>query len=130
LRQIDPPLDMGNDFAMDIASGDDIFTKQRNILEEIAFRDTWGKSADPFIAMIYGRLMLMRDLLAENGSIYVHCACRLCSQSGLCWTRYSQVSSAAKIIWKKDAGGKRCEKDRPALAQNIRQDNRLLKDGE
>ncbi len=43
------------------------------MLEEIAYRDTWGKGADSFISMIYERLVLMRDLLAEDGSIYVHC---------------------------------------------------------
>ncbi|MFA4916281.1 MAG: hypothetical protein WC560_06390 [Syntrophales bacterium] len=48
--------------------GGDTFTKKPNILEEIAYRDTWGKGADSFIAMIYERLVLMRDLLAEDGS--------------------------------------------------------------
>ena len=78
LIYIDPPFDVGADFSMDIEipSSDgtsDTFTKKPNILEEIAYRDTWGKGADLFIAMIYERLVLMRDLLAEDGSIYVHC---------------------------------------------------------
>jgi len=73
LIYIDPPFDVGADFSMDIEIGRDTFTKKPNILEEIAYRDTWGKGADSFIAMIYERLALMRDLLAEDGSIYVHC---------------------------------------------------------
>jgi hypothetical protein len=78
LIYIDPPFDVGADFSMDIEipSSDgtsDTFTKKPNILEEIAYRDTWGKGADSFIAMIYERLVLMRDLMAEDGSIYVHC---------------------------------------------------------
>lgn len=72
LIYIDPPFDVGADFSMDIEIGGDTFTKRPNILEEIAYRDTWGKGADSFIAMIYERLILMRDLLAEDGSIYVH----------------------------------------------------------
>src|SRR4030043_1324640 len=77
LMTIDPPFDVGADFSMDIEipSSDgtsDTFTKKPNILEEIAYRDTWGKGADSFIAMIYERLVLMRDLLAEDGSIYVY----------------------------------------------------------
>jgi DNA modification methylase len=72
LIYIDPPFDVGADFSMDIEIGDETFTKKPNILEEIAYRDTWGKGADSFIAMIYERLVLMRDLLSENGSIYVH----------------------------------------------------------
>ena len=85
LIYIDPPFDVGADFSMDIEipsslppdkgglKGVETFTKKPNILEEIAYRDTWGKGADSFIAMIYERLILMRDLLAEDGSIYVHC---------------------------------------------------------
>ena len=79
LIYIDPPFDVGADFSMDIEIGDDTFTKKPNILEEIAYRDTWGKGADSFIAMIYERLVLMRDLLAEDGSIYIHCDWRVTS---------------------------------------------------
>jgi adenine-specific DNA-methyltransferase len=77
LMYIDPPFDVGADFSMDIEIGDETFTKKANILEEIAYRDTWGKGADSFIAMIYERLVLMRDLLAEDGSLYVHCDWRV-----------------------------------------------------
>lgn len=77
LIYIDPPFDVGADFSMDIEIGDDTFTKKPNVLKELAYRDTWGKGADSFIAMIYERLVLMRDLLAEDGSIYVHCDYRV-----------------------------------------------------
>lgn len=85
LIYIDPPFDVGADFSMDIEIGDpstgsgqvDTFTKRPNVLEELAYRDTWGKGADSFIAMIYERLIVMRDLLADDGSIYVHCDWRV-----------------------------------------------------
>jgi len=77
LIYIDPPFDVGADFSMDIEIGGDTFTKRPNVLEELAYRDTWGKGADSFISMIYERLVLMRDLLAEDGSIYVHCDWRV-----------------------------------------------------
>ncbi len=77
LIYIDPPFDVGADFSMDIEIGDNTFTKRPNVLEELAYRDTWGKGMDSFIAMIYERLVLMRDLLAEDGSIYVHCDWRV-----------------------------------------------------
>ncbi|MFO0753319.1 MAG: site-specific DNA-methyltransferase [Thermodesulfovibrionales bacterium] len=77
LIYIDPPFDVGADFSMDIEIGDETFTKKPNILEEVAYRDTWGKGADSFIAMLYERLSLMRDLLADDGSIYVHCDWRV-----------------------------------------------------
>lgn len=83
LIYIDPPFDVGADFSMNIEIGDpesgtsEQFTKEPSILEEIAYRDTWGKGADSFISMIYERLTLMRDLLADEGSIYVHCDWRV-----------------------------------------------------
>ena len=77
LIYIDPPFDVGADFSMDIEIGGETLTKNPNILEEIAYRDTWGKGSDSFLAMIYERLVLMRDLLAEDGSIYVHCDWRM-----------------------------------------------------
>jgi len=81
LIYIDPPFDVGADFSMDIKIGDgedeESFTKKPSVIEEIAFRDTWGKGADSFITMMYERLKLMHDLLAEDGSIYVHCDYRL-----------------------------------------------------
>ncbi len=77
LIYIDPPFDVGADFSMDIEIGGETLTKKPGVLEELAYRDTWGKGADSFIAMIYERLVLMRDLLAEDGSIYVHCDWRV-----------------------------------------------------
>jgi DNA modification methylase len=77
LIYIDPPFDVGADFSMDIEVGDENLTKKPSVLEELAYRDTWGKGADSFINMIYERLILMRDLLADDGSIYVHCDWRV-----------------------------------------------------
>jgi site-specific DNA-methyltransferase (adenine-specific)/adenine-specific DNA-methyltransferase len=77
LIYIDPPFDVGADFSMDIEVGGETFHKEPNLLEQIAYRDTWGRGADSFISMIYERLILMRDLLAEDGSIYVHCDWRV-----------------------------------------------------
>ena len=72
LIYIDPPFDVGADFSMDIEIGDDTFTKKPSILEELAYRDTWGRGADSFISMIYERLILMRDLMTTDASIWVH----------------------------------------------------------
>lgn len=77
LIYIDPPFDVGADFSMDIEIGGETFHKEPNILEQIAYRDTWGRGADSFIAMMYERLVLMRDLLSPDGSIYVHCDWRV-----------------------------------------------------
>ncbi|MCL4677749.1 MAG: site-specific DNA-methyltransferase [Alphaproteobacteria bacterium] len=77
LIYIDPPFDVGADFSMDIEIGGETFHKEPNLLEQIAYRDTWGRGADSFISMIYERLILMRDLMSIDGSIYVHCDWRV-----------------------------------------------------
>jgi adenine-specific DNA-methyltransferase len=102
LIYIDPPFDVGADFSMDIAIGDDTFTKKPNILEEIAYRDTWGKGADSFIAMIYERLILMRDLLAEDGSIYVHCDPRVNTYiRAICDEVFGRENFVNEIVWQR-----------------------------
>ncbi|MBW2630585.1 MAG: site-specific DNA-methyltransferase [Deltaproteobacteria bacterium] len=112
LIYIDPPFDVGADFSMDIEipSSDgtsDTFTKKPNILEEIAYRDTWGKGADSFIAMIYERLVLMRDLLAEDGSIYVHCDWRVNSHIRMVLDEvFGADRFINEIVWCYTSGGK------------------------
>ena len=96
LIYIDPPFDVGADFSMDIEIGDETFIKNPNILEEIAYRDTWGKGADSFISMIYERLKLMRDLLADDGSIYVHCDWRVNSNLRLI---LNEIFGTDYLIW-------------------------------
>src|SRR3989338_7100945 len=100
LIYIDPPFDVGADFSMDIEIGDDTFTKKPNVLEEIAYRDTWGKGADSFIAMIYERLRLMHDLLAEDGSIYVHCDWRVSGYMRLVLDEvFGKQNFVNEIVW-------------------------------
>ena len=105
LIYIDPPFDVGADFSMDVEIGGDTFTKKPNVLEELAYRDTWGKGADSFIAMIYERLVLMRDLLAEDGSIYVHCDWRLSYLLRSCLSEiFGDSCFANEIAWKRRGG--------------------------
>jgi DNA modification methylase len=102
LIYIDPPFDVGADFSMDIEIGDETFHKEPNILEEIAYRDTWGKGADSFIAMIYERLSLMRDLLADDGSIYVHCDWRVNSYIRLVLDEIFGIDQMQnEIVWQR-----------------------------
>lgn len=100
LIYIDPPFDVGADFSMDIEIGDDTFTKKPNILEEIAYRDTWGKGADSFVVMLSERLLLMKDLLSDVGSLYVQCDWRM---SGclrlLCDEVFGKDQFQNEIIW-------------------------------
>lgn len=106
LIYIDPPFDVGADFSMDITIGDEeegeSFTKKPSVIEEIAYRDTWGKGADSFIAMIYERLKLMHELLADDGSIFVHCDWRVSSYMRLILDEvFGSNNFRATVAWKK-----------------------------
>ena len=77
LIYIDPPFDVGADFSLNIEVGDETLTKEPSVIEEVAYRDTWGRGTDSYLSMIYERLQLMRDLLGNEGAIYVHCDWRV-----------------------------------------------------
>lgn len=72
LIYIDPPFAVGADFGFNIEIGGETAEKKQNIIEEIAYRDTWGKGISSYLTMMYERLKLMHNLLADDGSIYVH----------------------------------------------------------
>ena len=111
LIYIDPPFDVGANFSIGIPVGEDKFTKRPNILEEIAYRDTWGNGTDSFISMILERLMLMRDLMTSDGTIYVHCDWRVSSYLRLVLDEvFGKKNFCGEIIWKKDAVGKGAKK--------------------
>jgi adenine-specific DNA-methyltransferase len=102
LIYIDPPFDVGADFSMDIEIGDETFTKKPNILEEVAYRDTWGKGADSFISMLYERLILMRDLMQPEGSIYIHIGSKVSHLiRAIAEEVFGRDKSRAELIWKR-----------------------------
>src|SRR3989344_7582419 len=73
LIYIDPPFATGDDFSFTVNTGDQAeITKEPSALEVKAYRDTWGKGMQSYLQMMYDRLVLMKELLADNGSIYVH----------------------------------------------------------
>jgi len=74
LIYIDPPFDVGADFTMQVAigEGNENAEKDQSLLEMVAYRDMWGKGTDSYLHMMYERLALMKELLKETGSIYIH----------------------------------------------------------
>jgi len=74
LIYIDPPFATGADFRFTARIGDEgkQVDKDRSAIEEKAYRDTWGGGIESYLSMMHPRLVLMKDLLASNGSIYIH----------------------------------------------------------
>ena len=81
LIYIDPPFDVGADFTMNVPIGDgnETIGKDQSTLEMVAYRDMWGKGTDSYLHMMFERLTLMKEMLSENGSIFVHCDWRVTS---------------------------------------------------
>lgn len=69
---IDTPFFTGADFTIRTKVGDEEIEKAPSIIEERAYKDTWSGGIASYLKYMYERLVLMRELLAENGSIYVH----------------------------------------------------------
>jgi adenine-specific DNA-methyltransferase len=104
LIYIDPPFATGADFSVKLKVGDDEFVKQPSILEEHAYRDTWGHGYDSYLTMMYERLLLMRELLSADGTIYVHCDWRLCHALKLMLDEiFGADRFMCQIIWKRSS---------------------------
>ena len=75
LIYIDPPFHTGDDFSHKILVGDTdtpVSRKEPSVVEEVAYRDTWGGGYSSYLSMMTDRLRLLRALLSERGSIFVH----------------------------------------------------------
>src|SRR3989304_1375220 len=74
LIYIDPPFATGADFTFltEIGDGAAEVVKEQSIIEEKAYRDTWGYGTDSYISMMRDRLLLLRELLSPSGTLYVH----------------------------------------------------------
>ena len=74
LIYIDPPFATGADFSFKAPigeSGEDAF-KEQSAIEEVAYRDTWGQGRNSWFKMMFDRLRLMRELLSDQGTLYIH----------------------------------------------------------
>lgn len=72
LIYIDPPFDTGDDFSLRIPLDGESFVKEPSVIEMKAYRDTWGRGLDSYLHWFYETAILLRELLAKKGSIYVH----------------------------------------------------------
>jgi DNA modification methylase len=81
LIYIDPPFDTGADFSFTAtvadhpeALNDDsfTFTKEASVIEQKAYRDTWGRGINSYLQWFYDATVLLHELLNQDGSLYVH----------------------------------------------------------
>ena len=72
LIYIDPPFDSKADYRTKINLPGIEIEQKPTVLEQAAYSDTWKDGTVSYLRMMYPRLLLMRELLSEKGSIYVH----------------------------------------------------------
>jgi adenine-specific DNA-methyltransferase len=72
LIYIDPPFWTNENYYATFGLGDAEITKAPSMIERLAYKDIWEGGIDSFLDMLYPRLQLMRRLLTEDGSIFVH----------------------------------------------------------
>ena len=74
LIYIDPPFATGADFSFSAPIGDsgNEIPKEQSIIEEKAYRDTWGRGLNSYVPMMWDRLRIMKELLSQTGTIAVH----------------------------------------------------------
>ena len=105
LVYIDPPFDVGEDFTTTVEIGDSSLVKTPTVLERQAFQDTWGNGDDSFLAMIHERLRLIRDLMSDEGTIYIHCDWRVTAYYRLlCDEIFGKDNFLNEIIWQSAVG--------------------------
>lgn len=72
LIYIDPPFDSKADYRTKINLPGANLQQKPTVIEQFAYADTWEEGTISYLKMIYPRLVLMKELLSERGSIYVH----------------------------------------------------------
>ena len=72
LIYIDPPFDSKADYRTPITLPNASVSQRPTVIEQFAYADTWEEGTISYLKMIYPRLMLMKEMLSEKGSIYVH----------------------------------------------------------
>ena len=103
LIYIDPPFDSGADYVRKVAlrgKKEDLEAEGHSVIEQTQYTDIWAN--DNYLQFMYERLILMRELLTDNGSIYVHCDWRMNSYLRLVMDEiFGRSFFVNEIIWKK-----------------------------
>ena len=72
LIYIDPPFDSKADYRTKVILPSGAMEQKPTVIEQFAYSDTWKEGTVSYLKMMYSRLVLIKELLMETGSIYVH----------------------------------------------------------
>ena len=100
LIYIDPPFDSKADYRTKVNLPGVELEQKPTVIEQFAYSDTWSDGTASYLAMITPRLILMRELLADTGSIYVHIDARLSHYLKIVMDEvFARHNFVSQIIW-------------------------------
>lgn len=106
LIYIDPPYDSKADYRTKITLPNGNIEQRPNVLEQFAYSDTWKEGTVSYLKMMYPRLYLMRELLSDKGSIYVHVDWHVGHYVKLLMDEiFDKSNFTNEIIWSYKSGG-------------------------
>ena len=107
LIYIDPPFDSKADYRTKINLPGVEIEQKPTVLEQAAYSDTWKDGTVSYLKMMYPRLLLMRELLSEKGSIYVHIDWHVGHYVKILMDDiFGKSNFRNEIIWGYDIGGR------------------------
>lgn len=107
LIYIDPPFDSKADYRTKVTLPGVDLEQKPTVIEQFAYADTWKDGTISYLKMMYPRLALMRELLSENGSIYVHIDWHVGHYMKILLDDiFGKDNFVNEIIWKKYSGVK------------------------
>ena len=105
LIYIDPPFDSKADYRTKVKLPGVDLQQKPTVVEQFAYADTWEEGTISYLKMIYPRLVLMKELLSERGSIYVHIDWHVGSYVKVLLDEiFGKGNFRNEIIWKRRGG--------------------------
>lgn len=112
LIYIDPPFASNNDYRTKILLPSSSADGTPFTIEQVAYTDAWKNGLAGYLTMLYPRLLLMRELLSDRGSLFVHLDWHAAHYVKLLLDDiFGEENLVNEIIWFYSNGGGRSEKN-------------------
>jgi DNA modification methylase len=113
LIYIDPPFDTGTDFSFTATIPDEpganeeepvTFTKEASLIEQKAYRDTWGKGQNSYLQWLFETIILLKEFLTNDGNLFLHLGVNVAAYARPLLTEvFGPDSYTNEIVWKRSA---------------------------
>lgn len=106
LIYIDPPYDSKADYRTKVFLRQGEFEQKPSVIEQFAYSDVWQDGSASYLRRVVPQFCLMRELLSEQGSLYVHIDWRLNSYIRIVLDDiFGKENYQSEIIWIKNSLG-------------------------